>query len=212
MASGWVTAADQHGRVRYGTGAGGAPRATRRTGRTEHRAARLSGRRGAGRPRPCKGPDGTSQVETRFLVGADGAHSMVRREAGIGFAGAAYPERFLLADLDIDWDLPHDEGHIWIGDDGLVAAIPLPGERRYRVIVPLPPAYATKEYESEAEIAAEAETLLGNGRGCRSAASATRPGRRRSGSNGVRPIAIAAVRSSSRVTPRTCIVPSAVKG
>jgi len=108
-----------------------------------------------------EGPDGTSQLETRFLVGADGARSVVRREAGIGFAGAAYPERFLLADLDIDWNLPHDEGYIWIGDDGLVAAIPLPGERRYRVIVPLPSAYATKEYESEAEIAAEAETLLG---------------------------------------------------
>jgi hypothetical protein len=42
----------------------------------------------------------------------------------------------------------------------LVAAVPLPGERRYRVIVPLPPAYAAKEYQSEAEIAAEAETLL----------------------------------------------------
>src|SRR5918995_373113 len=102
-----------------------------------------------------------SELETRFLVGADGAHSVVRHEAGIGFAGAAYPERFLLADLDLEWDLPHDEGHIWIGDDGLVAAIPLPAARRYRVIVPLPPAYATKEYKSEAEIAAEAETLLG---------------------------------------------------
>jgi 2-polyprenyl-6-methoxyphenol hydroxylase-like FAD-dependent oxidoreductase len=108
-----------------------------------------------------RGPGGESELETRFLVGADGAHSVVRHEAGIGFAGAAYPERFLLADLDLEWDLPHDEGHIWIGDDGLVAAIPLPGERRYRVIVPLPPAYAAKEYESEAEIAAEAETLLG---------------------------------------------------
>ena len=105
-------------------------------------------------------PGGTSELEARFLVGADGAHSAVRREAGIGFAGAAYPERFLLADLDLDWDLSHDEGHIWIGDDGLVAAIPLPGERRYRVIVPLPPAYAAKEYESEAQIAAEAETFL----------------------------------------------------
>jgi 2-polyprenyl-6-methoxyphenol hydroxylase-like FAD-dependent oxidoreductase len=108
-----------------------------------------------------EGPGGTSEIETRFLVGADGAHSTVRREAGIGFAGAAYPERFLLADLDLEWDLSHDEGHIWIGDDGLVAAIPLPGERRYRLIVPLPPAYAAKEYESEAEIAAQAETLLG---------------------------------------------------
>jgi 2-polyprenyl-6-methoxyphenol hydroxylase-like FAD-dependent oxidoreductase len=108
-----------------------------------------------------RGADGTSELETRFLVGADGAHSTVRREAEIGFAGAAYPERFLLADLDLDWDLPHDEGHIWIGDDGLVAAIPLPAKRRFRVIVPLPPAYAAKEYESEAEIAAEAEAFLG---------------------------------------------------
>jgi 2-polyprenyl-6-methoxyphenol hydroxylase-like FAD-dependent oxidoreductase len=108
-----------------------------------------------------QGPGGTSEIETRFLVGADGAHSTVRREAGIGFTGAAYLERFLLVDLDLDWELSHDEGHIWIGDDGLVAAIPLPGERRYRVIVPLPAAYAAKEYQSEAEIAAEAETLLG---------------------------------------------------
>src|SRR5919112_2832306 len=105
-------------------------------------------------------PGGESELETRFLVGADGAHSTVRHEAGIRFAGAAYPQRFLLVDLDLDWELPHDEGHIWIGDDGLVAAIPLPGEQRYRVIVPLPPAYGAKEYQSEAEIAAEAEILL----------------------------------------------------
>ncbi len=106
------------------------------------------------------GPGGASQVPIGFLVGADGAHSTVRHLAGIEFAGEAYPERFLLADLDLDWELPHDEGHIWIGDDGLVAVIPLPGERRYRLIVPLPPADATKEYGSEAEIAAEAEALL----------------------------------------------------
>ena len=98
---------------------------------------RVPGGRGASHG-DIAGTGGTSEIETRFLVGADGAHSTVRHEAGIGFAGAAYPERFLLADLDLDWELPHDEGHIWIGDDGLVAAIPLPGERRYRVIVPLP--------------------------------------------------------------------------
>jgi 2-polyprenyl-6-methoxyphenol hydroxylase-like FAD-dependent oxidoreductase len=106
------------------------------------------------------GPDGEFQVETQFLVGADGAHSTVRREAGIGFEGASYPERFLLADIDIDWELSHDEGHVWIGNDGLVAVIPLPGDRRFRIIAPLPPEQATNEYESEAAIAAAAETLL----------------------------------------------------
>ncbi|HLL50407.1 MAG TPA: FAD-dependent monooxygenase, partial [Thermomicrobiales bacterium] len=105
-------------------------------------------------------PDGPSEVQCRFLVGADGAHSTVRRLAGIEFAGESYPERFLLADLDLDWELSHDEGHVWIGDDGLVAVIPLPGERHYRLIVPLPATYLAKEYQSKAEIADEAETLL----------------------------------------------------
>jgi 2-polyprenyl-6-methoxyphenol hydroxylase-like FAD-dependent oxidoreductase len=106
------------------------------------------------------GPDGEFQVETRFLVGADGAHSTVRRRAGIGFEGANYPERFLLVDTDIDWELPHDEGHIWIGNEGLVAVVPLPGERRYRVIVPLPPDQSATEFESDVAIAAVAEAVL----------------------------------------------------
>lgn len=106
------------------------------------------------------GLDGEVPVTARFLVGADGAHSAVRRGAGISFAGERYPERFLLADIDIDWELPHDEGHVWIGADDLVAVIPLPGERRYRIIAPLSPGQIGREYASEAEIAAAAEALL----------------------------------------------------
>src|SRR4029079_674531 len=107
-----------------------------------------------------RGPAGAAEVEARFLVVADGAHSTVRRDAAIAFMGSNYPERFLLADLDLGWDLPHDEGTIWIGDDGLAAVIPLPGERRYRVIVPLPPEESKIEYASEAEMADRAEALL----------------------------------------------------
>jgi 2-polyprenyl-6-methoxyphenol hydroxylase-like FAD-dependent oxidoreductase len=100
------------------------------------------------------------QVRAQFLVGTDGAHSTVRQGAGIAFIGSAYPERFLLADLDLDWDLSHDEGHLWIGDEGLAAAIPLPGERRFRLIVPLSLAESMVEYGSETEMADRAETLL----------------------------------------------------
>lgn len=107
-----------------------------------------------------RGPDGESAVQARYLVGTDGANSTVRRRAGIAFIGSAYPERFVLADLDLDWDLPHDEGHIWLGDDGLVAVIPLPGERRYRLIVPLPAADAEIEFPSEEAVAERAEALL----------------------------------------------------
>ena len=80
---------------------------------------------------------GEREVRSRYLVGADGAHSLVRRVAGIPFEGSAYPEQFILADLDIAWDLPHDMGHIWIGGDHLAAVLPLPAAQRYRVILPL---------------------------------------------------------------------------
>lgn len=107
-----------------------------------------------------QGPSGLVEVRSRYLVGADGAHSVVRRDAGIAFVGAAYPERFLLADVVIDWDLPHDEGQIWIGDDGLAAVIPLPGDWLYRLIVPLSPSESAVEFPSEAAIADRAEAVL----------------------------------------------------
>jgi 2-polyprenyl-6-methoxyphenol hydroxylase-like FAD-dependent oxidoreductase len=114
-----------------------------------------------------KSPAGESEVRAKYLVGADGAHSTVRREAGIAFIGSAYPERFLLADLDLDWDLSQDEGHVWIGDDGLVAVIPLPGEHRYRLIVPLPATESEIEYASEEAVADRAEALLRSRTGIR---------------------------------------------
>ncbi len=82
------------------------------------------------------GPDG--RVETlraRWLVGCDGARSAVRHHLGLRFEGAEYEERFLLADLRIGWGLPGDEVHVWLSaDGGGVAAIPLPGEGRWRLI------------------------------------------------------------------------------
>lgn len=102
----------------------------------------------------------TREVAARYLVGADGAHSAVRQAAGIGFRGSAYPERFLLADLDLDWAEAHNEGHIWLGEDGLAAAVPLPGEKRFRLIIPLPRTEEHVEFTSEEQMAERAVALL----------------------------------------------------
>jgi 2-polyprenyl-6-methoxyphenol hydroxylase-like FAD-dependent oxidoreductase len=107
------------------------------------------------------GRDGAAEIGARFLVGADGAHSTVRREAGIAFTGSTYPERFLLADLDLDWAIPHDEGTVWFGDEaGVAAAIPLPAERRWRLIVALSAAASAEIEEEPAAIANRAEAAL----------------------------------------------------
>ncbi len=95
---------------------------------------------------------GEREVRARYLVGADGAHSLVRRLAGIPFEGAAYPEQFILADLDIDWSLPHDTAHVWIGGEQLAAVLPLPAANRYRAILPLAPATVLPANPSEAQI------------------------------------------------------------
>jgi 2-polyprenyl-6-methoxyphenol hydroxylase-like FAD-dependent oxidoreductase len=48
--------------------------------------------------------DGTiTEVEARYVVGADGMRSVVRQAAGIGFTGATYEDTFVLADVDMTW-------------------------------------------------------------------------------------------------------------
>ena len=43
-----------------------------------------------------------SRVRARYLAGCDGMNSTVRTTEGIEFAGARYPQTFLLADLEVD--------------------------------------------------------------------------------------------------------------
>lgn len=52
------------------------------------------------------GPDGTYRLRTRYLVGADGAHSLTRKLCGIDFPGVTYDRRTLRmahATVPADW-------------------------------------------------------------------------------------------------------------
>ena len=77
----------------------------------------------------------TEDVRARWVVGCDGAHSVVRKGAGLTFPGDSYQAGFALADARIDWQLPHDELHLFPASagGGLMAAFPMPGENRYRL-------------------------------------------------------------------------------
>jgi 2-polyprenyl-6-methoxyphenol hydroxylase-like FAD-dependent oxidoreductase len=70
--------------------------------------------------------DGTTeQLRVRYLVGCDGAHSSVRRLAGIPFEGGSYPQTFVLADLEVDGDLERDAAHSFIAAPGMLFFFPL---------------------------------------------------------------------------------------
>ncbi|MFI8767010.1 FAD-dependent monooxygenase [Streptomyces sp. NPDC053792] len=98
------------------------------------------------RLRTASGAD--EELRVPYLIGCDGAHSVVRKGLGLSFEGGAFQEEYMLGDVVADWDLPHDyairstrlaaDGST---GDGLVC-IPLPGAGRYRMSMKLPPGLA----------------------------------------------------------------------
>ena len=47
-------------------------------------------------------PDGlTEEIEAAWVVGADGAHSTVRKELGLGFEGSKLPINFAITDAEL---------------------------------------------------------------------------------------------------------------
>jgi 4,5-epoxidase len=73
-----------------------------------------------------------------WIVGCDGAHSRVRKLAGIGFPGVPLIERFLIADVHADLPLPRDAVSTWLRGDEMFALFPLPGTDLWRILVPQP--------------------------------------------------------------------------
>jgi len=87
----------------------------------------------------CGGESRT--IAAQFLVGCDGMHSRVREAAGIPFAGAAYEQGFVLADVHMDWPLAHDEGWIFLSPEGLLLVVPISADH-YRIVATLDDASA----------------------------------------------------------------------
>lgn len=79
-----------------------------------------------------------SKARCQWLVGCDGAHSQVRKVAGIRFPGVQIIERFLLADVHADLPVARDTASVWLRGDEILAAFPLPGADLWRLMAPAP--------------------------------------------------------------------------
>jgi FAD binding domain len=82
-------------------------------------------------------------LRVRYLVGADGAHSVVRKGLGLTFEGAAFEEQYMLGDVEVDWSAPEGYAvramHQTDGrTDDVLVCIPLPGRGRYRMSMLVP--------------------------------------------------------------------------
>ncbi|GLY01843.1 FAD-dependent monooxygenase [Actinoplanes sp. NBRC 101535] len=78
-------------------------------------------------------------VEARWIVGADGGRSTVRKALGIGFEGETFEEeRLLIADVLVT-GLDREHWHVWPGADGRSMGLglcPLPGTDRFQLTTP----------------------------------------------------------------------------
>ncbi|MFI8509979.1 FAD-dependent monooxygenase [Streptomyces sp. NPDC085460] len=99
------------------------------------------------------------ELRTGYLVGCDGAHSTVRKGLGLSFEGGAFPEEYMLGDVEVDWDLPEGYGlrSMRLDGDGAVddvlVCIPLPGRRRYRMSMRVPPGLSAQDTGPGARVA-----------------------------------------------------------
>jgi 2-polyprenyl-6-methoxyphenol hydroxylase-like FAD-dependent oxidoreductase len=75
-------------------------------------------------------------VRARYVVGADGMHSTVRAQSGIGFTGGSYEQSFVLADVRLTGDAPTDEVRLFWASAGLTVVAPLP-DGTFRIVAPV---------------------------------------------------------------------------
>jgi 2-polyprenyl-6-methoxyphenol hydroxylase-like FAD-dependent oxidoreductase len=77
-------------------------------------------------------------VRASFVVGADGARSVVRDLLGIGTTGRDYPDRYVMGDFaDPEDAAARSAALVDVGPPGVVESFPLPdGRRRYVALLP----------------------------------------------------------------------------
>jgi 2-polyprenyl-6-methoxyphenol hydroxylase-like FAD-dependent oxidoreductase len=83
--------------------------------------------------------DDGETIRASYAVGADGMHSIVREQAGIGFAGGEFGESFALADVRVSGEAPRDQVILFYAENGFTVLAPLPGDI-FRIVAPTPDA------------------------------------------------------------------------
>jgi 2-polyprenyl-6-methoxyphenol hydroxylase-like FAD-dependent oxidoreductase len=90
-------------------------------------------------------PDGKQEmIEPRWIIGCDGAHSIVRTCLNIPFKGSGFAEGFCLADVVLETNLNPKEIHSFISPSGLFLIIPLPHKNQFRLVATFPKGFKDK--------------------------------------------------------------------
>lgn len=95
------------------------------------------------------GGDANEDFSVPWLVGADGGHSTVRKALGLKLVGDAN-ETWLLADAQVDTELPPNSIYLIRAAGQMLMMAPMPGERRWRMLDT-----AEADYDGDADAVAD---------------------------------------------------------
>jgi 2-polyprenyl-6-methoxyphenol hydroxylase-like FAD-dependent oxidoreductase len=85
-----------------------------------------------------RSPTGAGEARFGFAVGCDGPASTVRAQAGLHWTGRVYPMEVVLADAELDGDLPGEAAQVVAGRGGLLFAFRLGEQATWRLLATRP--------------------------------------------------------------------------
>ena len=96
--------------------------------------------------------NGEKNIIADWLVGADGAKSIVRHILQTPFVGDTYENIFYVADTAMQWPWGHDGISMCFSEKTFIAVFPMQGDNRYRVIGILPKQFRQEDVKSFSQI------------------------------------------------------------
>ena len=139
------------------------------------------------------------EIRARYVVGADGSHSMVRSAIGLAFPGETYDSQFVLADVELEYPgSVDDEATISMSSHGVTVIARLPSGN-HRMIATVDAGATVPDAPDRAFV----DALL-HDRGWARSRRPNRCGRPGSGSTTGSPTGSVSRGCSSRVTPPMC--------
>ena len=89
-------------------------------------------------------------IRSRYLVGADGGRSFVRKQLGVKFIGnTTDEERMIVGDLHVD-GLSRDHWHVWPAKGGMIGLCPLPHSDLFQLMMRIDPSESEPELTEQA--------------------------------------------------------------
>lgn len=99
------------------------------------------------------GPDGDTELDASYVVGADGPRSAVRNALGVAFDGFTYPERFAITSTSVDLqELLPDLGHVNYVADPEEWLFILRTPESWRVVWPVPATFTDEQASDPAQL------------------------------------------------------------